>query len=61
MRIRITGSSGQIGTNLARRLMEGGPEVWGVDKRLNTWTREFADRTLLQVTWPVTTPPTGAG
>jgi nucleoside-diphosphate-sugar epimerase len=48
MRIRITGSSGQIGTNLALRLMERGHEVWGVDKRLNTWTREFADRTLLQ-------------
>ena len=41
MRILITGSSGQIGTNLALRLMEDGHEVFGVDKRLNTWTDAF--------------------
>jgi UDP-glucose 4-epimerase len=46
MRILITGSSGQIGTNLALRLMRDGHEVFGVDKRLNTWTDEF--RYLLQ-------------
>src|SRR5580658_4692079 len=48
MRIRITGSSGQIGTNLPLRLLERGHEVWGVDKRPNTWTHEFAQQTLLQ-------------
>jgi UDP-glucose 4-epimerase len=41
MRILLTGSSGQIGTNLALRLLEEGHEVFGVDKRLNTWTDEF--------------------
>jgi nucleoside-diphosphate-sugar epimerase len=46
MRILVTGSSGQIGTNLALRLQREGHEVFGVDKRLNTWTDEF--RYLLQ-------------
>jgi len=46
MRILITGSSGQIGTNLALRLSRDGYDVFGVDKRLNTWTDEF--RYLLQ-------------
>jgi UDP-glucose 4-epimerase len=46
MRILITGSSGQIGTNLALRLMADGHEVFGVDKRVNTWTDSF--RYLLQ-------------
>src|SRR5947199_10709073 len=46
MRILITGSSGQIGTNLALRLIEDGHEVFGVDKRINTWTDRF--RYLLQ-------------
>jgi UDP-glucose 4-epimerase len=41
MRILITGSSGQIGTNLALRLMDEGHFVFGVDKRLNTWTDRF--------------------
>jgi UDP-glucose 4-epimerase len=41
MRILITGSSGQIGTNLAVRLLGDGHEVFGIDKRLNTWTDEF--------------------
>ena len=41
MRILITGSSGQIGTNLALRLLEGGHQVFGIDKRLNTWTDAF--------------------
>jgi len=41
MRILITGSSGQIGTNLALRLLEEGHEVLGVDKRANTWTDRF--------------------
>lgn len=46
MRVLITGSSGQIGTNLALRLLEGGHEVFGVDKRINPWTDGF--RYLLQ-------------
>jgi UDP-glucuronate 4-epimerase len=41
VKILITGSSGQIGTNLALRLLEDGHEVFGVDKRRNTWTDEF--------------------
>jgi UDP-glucose 4-epimerase len=41
MRVLITGSSGQIGTNLALRLMDDGHEVFGVDKRVNTWTDRF--------------------
>jgi UDP-glucose 4-epimerase len=46
MHILITGSSGQIGTNLALRLQEAGHSVFGVDKRPNSWTDEI--RTLLQ-------------
>jgi nucleoside-diphosphate-sugar epimerase len=46
LRVLVTGSSGQIGTNLALRLQRDGHEVFGVDKRLNTWTDEF--RYLLQ-------------
>ena len=41
MRVIITGSSGQIGTNLALRLKKDGHEVFGVDKRRNTWTNDF--------------------
>jgi UDP-glucose 4-epimerase len=41
MRVLITGSSGQIGTNLALRLQQQGHFVFGVDKRLNTWTNDF--------------------
>ena len=37
----LTGSSGQIGTNLALRLPADGHEVFGVDQRVNTWTDEF--------------------
>jgi nucleoside-diphosphate-sugar epimerase len=46
MRVLLTGSSGQIGTNLALRLQAEGHEVFGVDKRRNTWTEAFP--TLLQ-------------
>lgn len=46
MRILITGSSGQIGTNLALRLLESGHPVFGVDRRYNSWTDAFP--TLLQ-------------
>jgi nucleoside-diphosphate-sugar epimerase len=41
MRILITGSSGQIGTNLALLLQREGHDVFGIDKRQNTWTDEF--------------------
>src|SRR4051794_19394036 len=41
MRVLVTGSSGQIGTNLALRLRGDGHSVFGVDKRQNTWTDEF--------------------
>jgi UDP-glucose 4-epimerase len=46
VRILITGSSGQIGTNLALRLLAAGHAVFGVDKRVNAWTDAFP--TLLQ-------------
>jgi len=46
MRILITGSSGQIGTNLALYLEQQGHTVFGVDIRPNTWTN--AIETLLQ-------------
>ncbi len=46
MHILITGSSGQIGTNLALRLLDTGHQVFGVDKRLNTWTDRIT--TMLQ-------------
>lgn len=46
MRILITGSSGQIGTNLALYLLEHGHSVFGIDIRSNPWTDAFP--TLLQ-------------
>ena len=46
MRILLFGSSGQIGTNLALRLLADGHAVQGVDKRANTWTDRIP--TLLQ-------------
>lgn len=46
MRILITGSSGQIGTNLALRCLAAGHEVRGVDIRPNSWIQAWP--TLLQ-------------
>lgn len=46
MRVLITGSSGQIGTNLGLYLQEHDHFVYGIDKRPNTWTGEI--ETLLQ-------------
>lgn len=46
MKILITGSSGQIGTNLGLRLQETGREVIGVDVRANTWTDKIPMHTL---------------
>jgi UDP-glucose 4-epimerase len=47
MRVLVTGSSGQIGTNLALRLLADGHDVFGVDKRPNPWAPD-AFPTLLQ-------------
>jgi UDP-glucuronate 4-epimerase len=41
VRVIVTGSSGQIGTNLALRLKEEGHDVFGVDIRINPWTDGF--------------------
>ena len=38
MNVLITGSSGQIGTNLALALLDRGDSVLGIDIRDNTWT-----------------------
>jgi UDP-glucose 4-epimerase len=38
VRVLITGSSGQIGTNLGLRLIQDGHQVLGVDRRDNAWT-----------------------
>ncbi len=38
LRVLITGSSGQIGTNLGMALLKRGDQVFGVDIRPNTWT-----------------------
>ena len=48
MRVLVTGSSGQIGTNLALRLLSEGHWVFGVDKRENTWTQPDDFRYILQ-------------
>ena len=41
MRLLITGSSGQIGTNVGLALLARGDEVIGIDNRPNAWTDEF--------------------
>lgn len=46
MRVLVTGSSGQIGTNLGLRLQDEGHEVFGVDLRDNTWTDRLPMRRL---------------
>lgn len=46
MRVLITGSSGQIGTNLGLRLLEEGHSVYGIDIRPNIWTQDI--ETLIQ-------------
>lgn len=42
MNVLITGSSGQIGTNLALALLARGDQVCGVDNRPNAWTTQIA-------------------
>jgi len=46
MNVLITGSSGQIGTNLALYLQDRGDNVFGIDIRPNSWTDKIP--TLLQ-------------
>ncbi len=46
MRILITGSSGQIGTNLGLRLLDEKRDVLGIDLRENTWTKKIPTRIL---------------
>lgn len=46
MNILITGSSGQIGTNLGLSLQKDGYSVLGVDKRPNEWTHEIHTKEL---------------
>ncbi len=46
MNILITGSSGQIGTNLALRLLSENHFVLGVDYRTNPWTDQIPIRTV---------------
>jgi len=41
MHILITGVSGQIGTNLALRCIADGHQVFGIDKRPNSWTTDI--------------------
>lgn len=41
MRVLITGSSGQIGTNLGLALQQRGDEVVGLDIRPNSWTDQL--------------------
>lgn len=38
MRVLITGSSGQIGTNVGLALLDRGDQVVGIDRRKNEWT-----------------------
>jgi UDP-glucose 4-epimerase len=53
MNILITGSSGQIGTNLGLALAARGDRVLGLDKRPNAWTQAFPTA-LLDLTAPST-------
>jgi UDP-glucuronate 4-epimerase len=46
VRVLITGSSGQIGTNLGLRLLDDGHDVLGVDLRENSWTDRIPLRIL---------------
>ena len=41
MKVLITGSAGQIGTNLALALQLRGDDVYGIDKRENEWTDQI--------------------
>jgi UDP-glucose 4-epimerase len=41
LKILVTGSSGQVGTNLCLALQQKGHTVLGIDKRINTWTDQI--------------------
>jgi UDP-glucose 4-epimerase len=41
LNILVTGSSGQVGTNLCLALIQKGHTVLGLDKRANTWTDQI--------------------
>jgi len=57
MKVLITGSSGQIGTNLALALMNRGNDVVGIDKRANTWTDAITTHRIDLADRPVTDWP----
>ena len=46
MNVLITGSSGQIGTNVGLALLARGDDVTGIDNRANTWTQKIDTVTL---------------
>ena len=52
MRALITGSSGQIGTNLGLALQDQGHEVVGIDRRPNAWTDQIDTRQIDMLTTP---------
>ena len=56
MRLLITGSSGQIGTNLALHALDGGHEVVGIDCRPNSWTDRF-ETLVLDLAQPLSAAP----
>jgi UDP-glucose 4-epimerase len=41
LKILVTGSSGQVGTNLSLALIQKGAMVLGLDRRQNTWTDQI--------------------
>jgi nucleoside-diphosphate-sugar epimerase len=41
LKILVTGSSGQVGTNLCLALAQRGFSVLGIDKRKNSWTDQI--------------------
>lgn len=61
MKVLITGSSGQIGTNVGLALRARGDEVLGIDRRANTWTRDLPTMTLDLVNSPDDALPDGRG
>ena len=59
MKVLITGSSGQIGTNLALHLLARGDEVVGLDRRPNTWTSRIDTRPIDLLTASIEDLPRG--